>query len=129
MRPFLWIATIVAVLCVLPAVNPAPVHAEPPLVYPGMLIYQGSLSCTLGYVDPALRVGITAGHCFNGDGIIRNGDGTAVGHKVLAHDNRPPRGRYTRTSTPSTTRPSRSTTDCPSTMSWPMANGSNAMTR
>ncbi|AMU22105.1 Uncharacterised protein [Mycobacteroides abscessus subsp. bolletii] len=92
MRPFLWIATIVAVLCVLPAVNPAPVHADPPLVYPGMLIYQGSLSCTLGYVDPALRVGITAGHCFNGDGIIRNGDGAAVGHKVLAHDNRPPEG-------------------------------------
>lgn len=70
----------------------ASAHAEPSLVYPGMPISQGGLSCTLGFVDPQRRVGITAGHCFRGAGDVHDETGAVIGQKVLVHDNRPPEG-------------------------------------
>ncbi|MGH3532839.1 MAG: hypothetical protein ACRDSX_13075, partial [Mycobacterium sp.] len=48
---------------------PVVADADPVLVFPGMEIHQGSHVCTLGYVDPALRVAFTAGHC-RGDGPV-----------------------------------------------------------
>lgn len=70
----------------------SPARADIPPVHPGMSIYQGRLSCTLGYVDPEARFGITAGHCFSGGGTVLNGVGMSVGRKLLARTNRPDEG-------------------------------------
>jgi hypothetical protein len=58
------------------------------LVYPGMEILQGSNVCTLGYVDPNLRVAFTAGHC-RGHGPVTDKDGNSIGSMALYRDNTP----------------------------------------
>ena len=46
------------------ALPTAPAQATPGvLVFPGMEIRQGTNVCTLGYVDPQMRIAFTAGHC------------------------------------------------------------------
>ena len=52
---------------------------RPVLVFPGMEIHQGPHLCTLGYVDPALRVAFTAGHC-RGDGPVFDKDNKVIGN-------------------------------------------------
>jgi hypothetical protein len=62
-------AFVAAVTAALPvACFPVVANADPVLVYPGMEIHQGTHLCTLGYVDPGLRVAFTAGHCRGGGG-------------------------------------------------------------
>jgi hypothetical protein len=62
--------------------------ADPLLVYPGMEIHQGPHLCTLGYVDPGLRVAFTAGHC-RGDGPVADRDNHVIGKMATFRDNTP----------------------------------------
>ncbi len=71
------------------ALASAPARADGSvLVYPGMEILQGSNVCTLGYVDPNLRVAFTAGHCRSG-GRVTDKDGNFIGSLALYRDNTP----------------------------------------
>jgi hypothetical protein len=58
------------------------------LVYPGMEIHQDTNVCTLGYVDPQLRIAFTAGHC-RGSGPVSDKGGNFVGSLALFRDNTP----------------------------------------
>jgi hypothetical protein len=75
-------------LAFMPFVAPAPAHAAPVAVYPGMEIHQDTNVCTLGYVDPNLRVAFTAGHC-RGSGPVSDKDGNFIGGMALYRDNTP----------------------------------------
>jgi hypothetical protein len=67
----------------------APALATPSvLVFPGMEVRQGTNVCTLGYVDPQMRVAFTAGHC-RGSGQVTDRDGNVVGMQALFRDNTP----------------------------------------
>jgi hypothetical protein len=72
------------------ALVPGPVAAADPdvLVYPGMEIQQDTNICTLGYVDPVLRVAFTAGHC-RGSGPVTDGNGNLIGNMSVYRDNTP----------------------------------------
>lgn len=47
-----------------------------------------SVSCTLGYVDPALKIAFTAGHC-RGGGAVTSRDYKVIGHLRAFRDNTP----------------------------------------
>jgi len=82
-------AFVAAVTAALPvACFPAAANADPVLVYPGMEIHQGTHLCTLGYVDPGLRVAFTAGHC-RGDGPVADRDNHVIGNLATFRDNTP----------------------------------------
>lgn len=82
-------AFVAAVIAVLPMTFcPVRAGADPVLVYPGMEIHQATHVCTLGYVDPALRVAFTAGHC-RGDGAVRDRDNHLIGSMATFRDNTP----------------------------------------
>jgi hypothetical protein len=53
-----------------------------------MEIHQGTHLCTLGYVDPGLRVAFTAGHC-RGDGPVADRDNHVIGNLATFRDNTP----------------------------------------
>ncbi len=57
-------------------------------VFPGMEIRQGTTVCTLGFVDPAARLGYSAGHC-RGTGTVTDRDGRVIGVVATARDNTP----------------------------------------
>lgn len=86
--------TMRAVAAVLPAaallsgVSAAVAAADPVLVFPGMEIRQDTHVCTLGYVDPVLRVAFTAGHC-RGGGAVTDRDGRLIGNLATYRDNTP----------------------------------------
>jgi hypothetical protein len=66
-----------------------PAQAQPGvLVYPGMEIHQDANVCTLGFVDPQLRVAFTAGHC-RGSGPVFDRGGNFIGTQALYRDNTP----------------------------------------
>ena len=67
---------------------PAPAFAAPVPVYPGMEIRQDTNVCTLAYVEPALRIAFTAGHC-RGSGPVTDKDGNFIGGMALYRDNTP----------------------------------------
>jgi hypothetical protein len=67
---------------------PVNAHADPVLVFPGMEIHQGAHLCTLGYVDPALRVAFSAGHC-RSDGPVFDKDNKVIGNVATFRDNTP----------------------------------------
>jgi hypothetical protein len=67
---------------------PVTAHADPVLVFPGMEIHQGAHLCTLGYVDPALRVAFTAGHC-RAEGPVLDRDNKLIGRMATFRDNTP----------------------------------------
>jgi hypothetical protein len=82
-------AFVAAVTAALPvACFPVVASADPVLVYPGMEIHQGPHLCTLGYVDPGLRVAFTAGHC-RGDGPVADRDNHVIGNMATFRDNTP----------------------------------------
>jgi hypothetical protein len=67
----------------------APAPAAPgALVFPGMEIRQGTNVCTLGFVDPQLRIAFTAGHC-RGNGQVTDRDGNLIGTQSVFRDNTP----------------------------------------
>jgi hypothetical protein len=81
--------TVTVTVVVLAVGSPAVVtSADPVLVFPGMEIRQGTHVCTLGYVDPALRVAFTAGHC-RGDGPVTDKDNNVIGNLATFRDNTP----------------------------------------
>jgi hypothetical protein len=63
-------------------------HAAPVPVYPGMEVRQDTNVCTLGFVDPGLRVAFTAGHC-RGSGQVTDKDGNFIGGMAVFRDNTP----------------------------------------
>jgi len=67
---------------------PVAAAADPVLVFPGMEIHQGPHLCTLGYVDPGLRVAFAAGHC-RGDGPVTDKDNHVIGNLATFRDNTP----------------------------------------
>jgi hypothetical protein len=67
---------------------PVTAAADPLLVFPGMEIHQGGHLCTLGYVDPGLRVAFAAGHC-RGDGPVTDKDNHVIGNLATFRDNTP----------------------------------------
>ncbi|MCG5433177.1 S1 family peptidase [Mycobacterium sp. MYCO198283] len=64
---------------------PGVATASPPVVFPGMEIIQNTNVCTLGFVDPALRIAYTAGHC-RGSGPVVDRDGHLIGAMALYKD-------------------------------------------
>ena len=62
--------------------------ADPVAVFPAMEIHQGTHVCTLGYVDPGLRVAVTGGHC-RGDGPVTDKDNNVIGNLATFRDNTP----------------------------------------
>lgn len=79
-------ATVIAVA--VSAFSPVRAHADPVVVFPGMEIHQGSHLCTLGYVDPRLRVAFSAGHC-RSDGPVLDRDNKVIGNVATFRDNTP----------------------------------------
>lgn len=63
-------------------------RADPVLVYPGMEIHQDTHVCTLGYVDPAMHIAFTAGHC-RGSGAVTDRAGNVIGTLATFRDNTP----------------------------------------
>ena len=62
--------------------------ADPPLVFPGMEIHQDTRVCTLGYVDPVLKIAFTAGHC-RGGGPVFDKEHNVIGRMATFRDNTP----------------------------------------
>ena len=73
---------------ILAACFPALAAADPVLVFPGMEIHQGEHLCTLGYVDPGLRVAFAAGHC-HADGPVTDKDNNVIGRLATFRANTP----------------------------------------
>lgn len=63
-------------------------RADRVLVFPGMEIRQDTHVCTLGYVDPVMRVAFSAGHC-RGGGTVTDRGGTVIGRLATFRDNTP----------------------------------------
>lgn len=78
----------VIVAAFVPALPSAAASAQGTLVYPGMEIVQDNRLCTLGYVDPTMRVAYTAGHC-RGGGAVYDKSGNAIGRMATFRDNTP----------------------------------------
>ncbi|OBK85476.1 hypothetical protein [Mycolicibacter sinensis] len=76
----------VGVATAIPAIGTA--RADPVLVFPGMEIHQDTHVCTLGYVDPVMRVAFTAGHC-RGSGPVTDRAGNVIGTLATFRDNTP----------------------------------------
>jgi hypothetical protein len=70
------------------ALPSAPAHASPVPVYPGMEIRQDTNLCTLGFVEPTLRIAVTAGHC-RGSGNVTDKENNVVGSMAMYRDNIP----------------------------------------
>jgi hypothetical protein len=85
MRAF---AASVTVAALVPGLPTKTAGADPTLVFPGMEIHQDNHLCTLGYVDPALKVAFTAGHC-RGGGVVTDKDHNVIGHLATFRDNTP----------------------------------------
>ncbi|AGM29348.1 Uncharacterised protein [Mycobacteroides abscessus] len=88
------VAAVAGVLVASPALSIADPAAEtaPKIVaFPGMSIVQGDSRCTLGYVDPISRIGLTAGHC-NATGSIVDLAGNRLGEVLLMSRNLPTGG-------------------------------------
>ncbi|HWF28352.1 MAG TPA: hypothetical protein VG327_08225 [Mycobacterium sp.] len=81
-------AASVTVAALVPGLPAAPAGADPIEVFPGMEIHQDSHLCTLGYVDPGLKIAFTAGHC-RGGGIVTDKDRHVIGHLATFRDNTP----------------------------------------
>ncbi|BBY37024.1 hypothetical protein MMAN_11580 [Mycobacterium mantenii] len=84
-RTFAASTTVAALASLLPA---APARADV-VVYPGMEIRQDNRVCTLGYVDPSLKIAFTAGHCRGGGGVVTDRGGTVIGRMAAFRDNTP----------------------------------------
>jgi hypothetical protein len=69
-------------------VPPVTAKADPPLVFPGMEIHQDNRVCTLGYVDPILKIAFTAGHC-RGGGPVFDREHNVIGRMATFRDNTP----------------------------------------
>ena len=88
------------------ALPSVPAQAAPGVVvHPGMEIHQDSNACTLGYVDPQMRIAFTAGHC-RGSGAVSDRNGGFIGTQTVFRDNTPTAPPSTPTTRSRTGRPS-----------------------
>ena len=87
-RIFVRVLAVFATGCAALALPSPPAHASPVPVYPGMEIRQDANLCTLGYVEPNLRIAVTAGHC-RGSGAVTDRDGNYIGTLAMYRDNTP----------------------------------------
>jgi hypothetical protein len=71
-----------------PSLPPATAAADPVMVFPGMEIHQDNRVCTLGYVDPNLKIAFTAGHC-RGAGVVTDKERRVIGRLAAFRDNTP----------------------------------------
>lgn len=78
----------VIVAAFVPTLPPVAARAQDTVVYPGMEILQDNRLCTMGYVDPTMRVAYTAGHC-RGRGAVYDQNGNAIGRMATFRDNTP----------------------------------------
>ncbi|KZS67417.1 hypothetical protein A4G26_08555 [Mycobacterium kansasii] len=63
---------------------PAPAAAKPGVtVFPGMEIHQGAMVCTVGFVEPRLRIAVSAGRCDEGSTVTDSKE-NVVGTVMLA---------------------------------------------
>jgi len=86
--PLRYFAAAAAAAALCSTVAPA-AQADPGVVVsPGMEIHQDSNVCTLGYVDPVLRIAFSAGHC-RGSGPVTDKDGHFIGMVSTSRDNTP----------------------------------------
>lgn len=85
MRAF---AASVVVMAFAPNLSSGAASADPTLVFPGMEIHQDNRICTLGYVDPGLKIAFTAGHC-RGGGAVTDRDHNVIGHLATFRDSTP----------------------------------------
>ncbi len=79
-------ASITAALA--PWLPPVTAKADPAVVFPGMEIHQDNRVCTLGYVDPTMRIAFTAGHC-RGGGAVYDKNRNVIGRLATFRDNTP----------------------------------------
>ncbi len=79
----------VAVAALASGLPTAVAAADPILVFPGMEIHQDNRICTLAYVDPALKIAFTAGHCRGGGGDVTDREQNLIGHLASFRDNTP----------------------------------------
>jgi len=79
--------TVVAVFAAL-MLAPQAAGQPGPVVFPGMEILQGSNRCTLGYVDPAMRIAFSAGHCYAG-APVTDINRQVIGNVAMFEDNTP----------------------------------------
>ncbi|MGV0627575.1 hypothetical protein ABQE43_16900 [Mycolicibacter minnesotensis] len=82
------LAVVVAVGAVVSGPTVLTARADRVLVFPGMEIHQDTHVCTLGFVDPVLRIAFTAGHC-RGSGPVKDRGGTVIGTLATFRDNTP----------------------------------------
>ncbi len=82
------LAASITVAALAPWLPPVTAKADPPLVFPGMEIHQDNRVCTLGYVDPTMRIAFTAGHC-RGGGAVYDKDRNVIGRLATFRDNTP----------------------------------------
>ncbi len=82
-------AASVTVAALAPWLPPVTAKADPVLVFPGMEIHQDNRVCTLGYVDPTLKIAFTAGHCRGGAGVVTDKDHNVIGRLAAFRDNTP----------------------------------------
>ena len=85
MRAFVASVTVAALAPWLP---PVTAKADPASVFPGMEIHQDNRVCTLGYVDPTMRIAFTAGHC-RGGGAVYDKNRNVIGRLATFRDNTP----------------------------------------
>lgn len=81
-------AAAVVAAALTPGLPPVAARADAPVVFPGMEIHQDNLVCTMGYVDPALKIAFTAGHC-RGGGAVFDKEHNAIGRLATFRDNTP----------------------------------------
>ncbi len=85
MRAFI---VLISVAALAPWLPPGTARAEPTVVFPGMEIHQDNRVCTLGYVDPTMRIAFTAGHC-RGGGAVYDKNHNVIGRLATFRDNTP----------------------------------------
>ncbi|RFD26608.1 hypothetical protein MUBE_03660 [Mycobacterium uberis] len=81
-------AVSVAVMAFGPSLSPAAASADSALVFPGMEIHQANRICTLGYVDPDLKIAFTAGHCRGGEAVTDR-EANFIGRLATYRDSTP----------------------------------------
>ena len=87
-RIFVRVLVVFAIAIAVVTLPPGSAHATPVPVYPGMEIHQDTNLCTLGYVEPNLRIAVTAGHC-RASGTVTDKDGNVIGALAMYRDNTP----------------------------------------
>ncbi len=83
------LAALVAVVAFAPALPAVTARADAILVYPGMEILQDNRLCTLGYVDPGVKIAFTAGHCRGNGTVVTDKNRNVIGHLATFRDNTP----------------------------------------